>query len=578
MSFTGDLEHLPIVDIVQLLHAARKSGALLVRGKTESQLVFDEGRVVSAIHGQSGPRLARILRESQLLNSDALAELQAGAARQPGLLAALLHQGLLNQEQALSLLEKLLQFNLVEMLSWQQGTFSLDVDSVPMDDEFRLLAEATGEPVRFDTQGLLMDALRIFDEKKRDSVLEEEFDPAGDETPAVANPDSTLPLSLEDLGLDALDQLERKIPDVFTSLRDPISTDPQLHLQQLAAGLAPQQMDELYEALQAFSASAGGHGTAGSGPTLVFYSADALVSHCLTTVCKGRGFPVFATTDAADLEPILAQSLGKGLLPLLVIDVSSTEQGEFSPQRLQQRRRQVHGTFPQIPIIEWHHPAELSSSLQAFRDGVRGVFPRPCRRADTFIPDLLLLLESFLVFVQGGAEAAAAEHLARLQSSMRELRQLSQVLEIADLLLRFVAAFCPRAIVLVAAPPGLVAGRSSGVAAGAGESAPLRLQIPLDEDDPLWQTLGEGKVLLASQGDRIWQDHLYPLIGRPASPAVLLVPLLCQGKKLALIYGDFGQQSLARLPLELLDVLATQAALQLEAALPRQKPGDDELY
>ena len=46
MSFTGDLEHLSIVDVIQLLHATRKSGTLVVQGrKGESQLVFKDGYI-----------------------------------------------------------------------------------------------------------------------------------------------------------------------------------------------------------------------------------------------------------------------------------------------------------------------------------------------------------------------------------------------------------------------------------------------------------------------------------------------------------------------------------------------------
>ncbi len=47
MSFTGELEHLPIVDILQLLHATRKSGILRLAGrKGESQLVLKDGYIV----------------------------------------------------------------------------------------------------------------------------------------------------------------------------------------------------------------------------------------------------------------------------------------------------------------------------------------------------------------------------------------------------------------------------------------------------------------------------------------------------------------------------------------------------
>jgi hypothetical protein len=573
MSFTGDLEHLPIVDIVQLLHAARKSGTLLVRGKTESQLVFQEGRVVSAIHRGTGARLGRILLESKLLSSDTLAQVQAGADQGKGLVAALLQQGLLNQEQALTVLEKLLQMNLVEMLTWAQGTFSLEVDAVPIADEFRLLAEATGQPVRFDTQGLLMDALRIFDEKTRDGEFDDEF--FSEEEPELAA-GSTMDgdmaaLSLEDLGLDGLDQLERKIPDVFTSLHDPHPIDPQqLHLQRLAAELSPEQSAELWKALKSF-AEPGGVSAAASGRTLLFYSADALVSYCLTVVCKGSGIPLFTTTDVADIEPFLAQFLGKGMLPLLIIDGADVGQGEFSGPRLAELRRQLLRAYPQLPVVEWQSSVEPASFLHSYRDGVRGVFPRPSRSDASFVSQLLLLLESFLVFAQVGFGPATAGHLPLLQSSVRELPHLKEIPEIADLLLRFVAALCPRALILVAAPPGLVAGRSLGIATETGEAPPLRLQIPLDETSSLRQVLEEGSVVLASHGDGVLRRHLYPLIGAPAAPAVLLLPLLCRGKKIALIYGDFGQQPLAPLPLELLEVLASQAALQIEVALYRKK-------
>lgn len=65
MSFSGDLEHLPIVDVIQLLHTTRKSGTLCVRGRTgESQLVFKDGYIVSANHPNNSIRIGRLLAES----------------------------------------------------------------------------------------------------------------------------------------------------------------------------------------------------------------------------------------------------------------------------------------------------------------------------------------------------------------------------------------------------------------------------------------------------------------------------------------------------------------------------------
>jgi hypothetical protein len=44
MAFTGDLEYLHIVDIIQLVNTTRKSGAFSVQGERgESRLIFSNG-------------------------------------------------------------------------------------------------------------------------------------------------------------------------------------------------------------------------------------------------------------------------------------------------------------------------------------------------------------------------------------------------------------------------------------------------------------------------------------------------------------------------------------------------------
>jgi len=73
MSFTGDLEHLPIVDVIQLLHATRKSGILRIScRKGESQLVFKDGFIVSANHLNNSVRIGKILINLGLITPELL--------------------------------------------------------------------------------------------------------------------------------------------------------------------------------------------------------------------------------------------------------------------------------------------------------------------------------------------------------------------------------------------------------------------------------------------------------------------------------------------------------------------------
>ena len=73
MSFVGDLEHLPIVDVIQLLHATRKSGTLCLKSaKGESQLVFSDGCIVSANHSNNSVRIGQILVQMNVISPDLL--------------------------------------------------------------------------------------------------------------------------------------------------------------------------------------------------------------------------------------------------------------------------------------------------------------------------------------------------------------------------------------------------------------------------------------------------------------------------------------------------------------------------
>ena len=132
MSFTGDLEHLPIVDVIQLLHATRKSGILRVKSrKGESHLVFKDGYIVSANHLNNSVRIGTILVERnvitpEILDQALLEQKNAGAERKP-LIITLLDKGLVKEEDAYQGLEHLIEMTIVEILTWKRGTFTLDV-------------------------------------------------------------------------------------------------------------------------------------------------------------------------------------------------------------------------------------------------------------------------------------------------------------------------------------------------------------------------------------------------------------------------------------------------------------------
>ena len=132
MSFNGDLEHFPLVDVIQLLHMTNKTGILYLKSpKGESQLVFHEGFFVSANHLNNSVRIGKVLLEMNALtldqlNSALLEQKEAGKNRKP-LVATLIERGTIDKKTAFKGLETLIEMTIVEVLTWENGTFSLDV-------------------------------------------------------------------------------------------------------------------------------------------------------------------------------------------------------------------------------------------------------------------------------------------------------------------------------------------------------------------------------------------------------------------------------------------------------------------
>ncbi len=222
MSFKGDLEDLPIVDVIQLMHNTKTSGILYIKGrKGESELVFKGGYIVGASHLNGSIRIGEILIAHEFLNEDDLAKALSaqngqGDHRQP-LIVTLVEMGLVNEQDAYMGLRALIELVLIDVLTWISGSFVLEPSREVASDTFAYYPQEIEREINVDVQSILMDALRVFDEKLRDGeivleeALEEDLEVIEDE-----GPDITADL----LGLDNLDNLEKKIKGVHAALND----------------------------------------------------------------------------------------------------------------------------------------------------------------------------------------------------------------------------------------------------------------------------------------------------------------------------------------------------------------------
>ena len=584
MSFTGDLEHLPIVDIIQLLHATRKSGTLSVRGrKGESQLVFKDGYIVSANHANNSVRIGNILIETnaittEILNQALMEQENADQSRKP-LIATLMEQGRVKKDEAFKCLETLIELTVVEILTWSKGTFALDVDRVTVSDDYRYFPENLHQEINLDTQNVLMDALRIYDEKMRDGAFPQE-ESGDDDSPRPAFTQGAADMksiSADDLGLADLDRLERKIPAVFAGLDD--RAPDKVHREKLQKAAQPLESEEEEQLTLFLSKYSGEPARRSPVPqegvqAVILLSRDDLLTHCLTTICTREGAVVFATQEEQDLAPIIDQFLAKQFVPILVLDRPNAYERGFNADTLSGLRKQYRAKYPRLAIIQLASPDDYELSLQAFLEGANTVFPRPVRGVHApFASRMIAFLEAFRAHITGYAGDMGRNRTVLLAKAVSALRTLREPPEIALVLLQFVAEIFERALTLIVSPDGLIAEKNIGVKAAkeAGISPPLGVRLPLVKPSLFSRVIEGGSVYFGKDDEEALSRHLYPAIGSPLHPLALLMPMRMHGRTIAFIYGDFGQKEPPQLLVEHLEILANQAEFALDNAYYRKK-------
>ena len=588
MSFTGDLEHLPIVDVIQLIYTTRKSGTLSIKSqKGESQLVFSDGYFVSANHLNNSVRIGQILVDKNfitqaLIDQALLEQKKAGAARKP-LVATLIEQGAIKREDAYKGLETLIEMTIVEVLTWTSGTFSLDMDKIDMSDEYRYFPEILQQEMLLNAQGLLMDALRIYDEKLRDGTLEEIFfsppEDAGDEMPASV--DGNLFVTADLLGLDALDTLTKKIPDVFIGLKDNDPSEEHRRVISEELGSLPANGQEQ---LRTFLAELSVQSPAGERTTppgtlplaVIIFSRDSFIKHAISTICRNKNYIVFTTDDDASLDLIIEQSFSRDLLPILIVDAPEFMGSGCAEETVTALLQQKRDRYPRIAILQMStSPTAKTFPPHALDEGTEAVLPRPVlgENADIFVVQMTGFLQSFSSVLD--KSFAQPDRLAtrRLRESITILGTLSEPPEVARELLRFTSDLFERSMILVAGVTELTAEKGIGVTAekSTGPTGPLMFKIPLGQRSVFDTVIEKRRMYYGLCSDTTLKAYLYSVIPAPRSSKVLFLPLLLSGNVIALIYADFGQSAPSPAQTEHLEILARFAGLVLDNSFYRKK-------
>jgi hypothetical protein len=596
MAFTGDLKHLHIVDVIQLLHTTRKSGTFSVRGsRGESRIIFSNGYIVGANHLNNRIRIGTVLVKMNAITPEdlkqALDVMKNGGKDCKPLITTLIEMGKLEREEAYRGLKKLIEITIVELIGWTEGTFTFDTEAIAVSDECSYFPGKMDQEVSLDAQMVLMDALRIFDERERDrqsgkdvQSYEEFFADIIPPELAVEKVGKSSVLTADDLGLADIELLEKKLPESFSveEIFDPAAIHRQNIMETLGDFPAEEQeafvsfLGKSTEQISARDMLARQEDKAGA---LILFSRDKLINHSVMTICKNEGVLVFATDEEEDFDHIIDRCLSKKILPILVYDNPERSEGGISEEKIVSLRQKVKGKYPHVSGIQLASPMDYDFTLQSFNDGIKAVIPKPLKevRKETFIADMIKFLETFELYIKDflhemKALSTTDNQLGKLKGRFLALLGLKEAPEMSFALLQSVSEMFERSITFIVRPTELLGERALGVNAekNIGPTSAARLKIPLAKPSVFRNMIDRGQFFYGESDDKVLKDYLFKEIGAPLRPVIILLPMKSRGKVIALIYGDFGSKEVSPVQTDALEILAEQAGLVLENALYRK--------
>lgn len=581
MAFTGELEHLPIVDIIQLVHSTRKSGIFSVKGDKggESKIVFSNGSIVGANHINDTVRIGTVLVKTGAITIDdlkqAMGEQKTGKNRLP-LLVTLIQMGKLKREDAVRGLKKLVELTIIELMGWTKGTFTFDTDATVVSSEEQDLG--------VDAQMVLMDALRILDERERDRA-------AGKEVPSfVELYADVLPgeragetegepptITADDLGLADLDRLEKKIPGPVSGMEtfDPVAIQRQ-KIMELLPGFSFEEQEAFFSFLRkAAGRKAAPDAAKQAGRAVVLFSGDTLISHSVMSLCNDEGIPVFATDEEKELDRMVSQCHLSGRMAVVVFDTPTGPEGGFSREHITGLRKLVSGKYPSVPLIQFASSQDRDFVLQSYYEGVRAVLPKPSKEdgRETYIQDTIRFLDTFRSYV-GSFQYGNDDDISvkKLKDGITSLSTITAPSDAALVVLTAVSEVFERGVTLIVRASELIGERSIGIGTekSIGPAPADRLKFQLSKPSVFRDVIEKGRAYYGESGDETLRTF-FAEIGKPASPAIVLLPLISNRKVVAVIYGDFGQKEASPVRLDMLEVLSLQAGIVLEYALFRRQ-------
>ncbi len=522
MGISGSLKDVSVADVMQFIHLGRRTGTLLLsRASERSMIGFHGGRLVSA-QAPRTPKLGDLLVSSGMIDRgilDAAIRAQSEALEHRSLGQILMSSGSIDAEGLRQVIATQIEQAVSEVMVWETGTFEFAIDDLRPIDDIALYPSDVLPDADINTQMVLLEAARIFDERNRDDSRSEADarHAATAVTDSYAAGDSTHPALIE----------------------------PPAASEALAVAEPGDDFDDLGEPKHA---------------------AELLRLHVVSTDTDfGEGLADALVNEVAAVEMVTLGQAGVVARgepqPIVLVDL---RHGTVTLEEAAALRR----ARPRASFIALVEPG--SSFTRVYETGMLAALPAEIEAVSACVENVI---ESRRDLVRGAPRPESRSGVARLRRVFGDLRSGLISATVALNLMHIISESVERAVLFLVKRDHLVA---LGAFGSDSKGRPLAevtraLKLDLETDSALSRSLHTSEVQGLTFEEAELPEPFRSMVGPPKNNQVVIFPVLGAQRVISVIYTDNGDNEKPIEDIDILELATAQVGMAFENELLRRQ-------
>jgi CheY-like chemotaxis protein len=523
VSLNGNLEDIPLLDILQIIAFSQKTGYLTVQTSGgEAALVFRDGLVVSATTPDSLPADPRVAQ--------------------------------LSEEKRGALIRQRVEVALEQLIRLREGAFCFHLTAEPPAavGSHDISSLTLGRGIK--PEELLLELTRSMDEDRRDSVALVE---SGFAEP-LEEPGQTSSAEAETVGPALPEEQPSPLDSASETATDPPpSEDHRIVLlledeDDLRESLAQRLIESDYQVVEA------------DQPSAAVKKAKGLRDVGLPfTLVADRGMPASDGSSFNGGLEVVERLQKAGLHPPVLLMTDRMTRTLYARAKRVGVSRWVFK-----PVLSRLDPAQFEADLRVFGDRLLEILPGLQEVAEAAPPGRPS------PFIRLPRNVESWDEVTTLRLWLEELSRPQDAHQVSLLVLKAARDFFERAVLFVVKDGEL---RGLGGFGPDGDEIGLKardLAIPLAEPSAFEEVVAATRPYRGPLSKNDWA-RLGSTLGRVRSEVVALLPLVAQREAIAVLLGDNPTTGADFRRLESLEVFISQAGVALENAAFRRRHGPE---